>query len=59
MLEEYNQKLFAKNRAVKLKKGNIVFETEITGVSASGQLITKDAFERKFNFGEVEFKGIL
>jgi len=56
MLKEYNEKLFAKNRRVKLKKGNIVFETTILGVSGAGQLITKDAFERHFNFDEVEFK---
>jgi BirA family transcriptional regulator, biotin operon repressor / biotin---[acetyl-CoA-carboxylase] ligase len=59
MLQEYNEKLFAKNQLVKLKKGNIVFATEITGVSASGQLITEDSFERHFNFDEVEFKGLI
>jgi BirA family transcriptional regulator, biotin operon repressor / biotin---[acetyl-CoA-carboxylase] ligase len=59
MLEEYNGKLFAKDRLVTLKKQNIVFQTTITGVSASGQLITQDVLERKFNFDEVEFKGIV
>jgi len=59
MLEEYNEKLFAKNRVVKLKKENIVFETTVIGVSESGQLITRDAFERNFNFDEVEFKGLV
>ncbi|HSV09306.1 MAG TPA: biotin--[acetyl-CoA-carboxylase] ligase [Hanamia sp.] len=59
MLEEYNRHLFAKNKTVKLKKENIVFETTITGVSSSGQLITKDAFERRFDFDEVEFKGLV
>ena len=59
MLEEYNQKLYAKDKLVKLKKANILFETKITGVSASGQLITQDAFERHFNFDEVEFKGLV
>ena len=59
MLEEYNQKLFGRGREVKLKRQNIVFQTKITGVSASGQLITKDALERKFNFDEVEFKGLV
>jgi BirA family transcriptional regulator, biotin operon repressor / biotin---[acetyl-CoA-carboxylase] ligase len=59
MLEEYNQHLFARNKMVKLKKGNIVFETKIVGVSSSGQLITKDAFERRFDFDEVEFKGLV
>ena len=59
MLEEYNEKLFARNRLVKLKRQNIVFETEIIGVSASGKLITHDALERRFNFDEVEFKGFV
>lgn len=59
MTEEYNQHLFGRNKTVKLKKENIVFETKIIGVSSSGQLITKDAFERKFDFDEVEFKGLV
>lgn len=56
ILAEYNQHLFGRGKVVKLKKENIVFETKIVGVSSSGQLITKDAFERKFDFDEVEFK---
>lgn len=59
MLEIYNRNLFARNKYVKLKKENIVFETKIIAVSASGQLITRDALERRFNFDEVEFKGIV
>ena len=59
MLDEYNEKLYAKEKLVKLKEGNIVFETRITGVSADGQLITHNALERRFNFDEVEFKGIV
>jgi BirA family biotin operon repressor/biotin-[acetyl-CoA-carboxylase] ligase len=59
MLEEYNQHLFARNKIIKLKKGNIVFETKIAGVSSSGQLITSDAIERKFDFDEVEFKRLV
>jgi BirA family biotin operon repressor/biotin-[acetyl-CoA-carboxylase] ligase len=59
MLGEYNEHLFARNKMVKLKKGNIVFQTKIIGVSPSGQLITQDAFERRFNFDEVEFKGLV
>ncbi|HET7119489.1 MAG TPA: biotin--[acetyl-CoA-carboxylase] ligase [Hanamia sp.] len=59
MLKEYNHHLFARNKVVRLKKQNIVFETKIEGVSESGQLITKDILERRFNFDEVEFKGIV
>jgi BirA family biotin operon repressor/biotin-[acetyl-CoA-carboxylase] ligase len=59
MLGEYNQHLYARDKTVKLKKENIVFQTKITGVSSSGQLITKDALERRFDFDEVEFKGLV
>jgi BirA family biotin operon repressor/biotin-[acetyl-CoA-carboxylase] ligase len=59
MLAEYNGHLFGRGKVVRLKKENIVFETNIIGVSSSGKLITKDALERKFDFDEVEFKGLL
>ena len=55
MLSEYNQNLFCRNKTVKLKKGNIVFETEIERVSASGELITKDVMVRSFGFDEVQW----
>jgi len=55
MLGEYNENLFCRNKMVKLKKGNIVFETEIKSISASGELITKDAMERSFGFDEVQW----
>ena len=55
MLGEYNENLFCRNKTVKLKKGNIVFETEIERVSASGDLITKDVMERSFGFDEVQW----
>lgn len=55
LFEQYNEKLFCREKTVKLKKGNIVFETKIIGVSQSGELITKDAIERRFGFDEVEW----
>ncbi|MEO8821090.1 MAG: biotin--[acetyl-CoA-carboxylase] ligase [Ginsengibacter sp.] len=58
MLEEYNQYLYARNKWVKLKKGDTFFETKIIAVSSSGELITKDDEERTFLFDEVEFKGL-
>ena len=59
MLIEYNQHLYGKAGKVKLKKQGILFETEIMGVSSSGQLLTKDSINRAFDFDEVEFKGIV
>jgi BirA family biotin operon repressor/biotin-[acetyl-CoA-carboxylase] ligase len=53
MLVEYNKNLFRLNKKVKLRKGNIVFETLIIGVSEKGELLTKDALDRSFGFDEV------
>lgn len=55
-LMEYNGRLFGKCRTVKVKKGAIVFNTTVTGVSPAGKLLTKDAVERSFDFDEIEFK---
>ena len=55
LLTEYQQYLYKLNEKVKLKKENIIFETIIKGVNTYGQLITKDAIERVFNFGEIEW----
>ena len=59
MLQEYNEHLYARNRLVKLKKENMVFETTIRAVSEIGQLITSDVLERSFNFDEVTFRGLI
>jgi len=59
MLETYNQYLFARNKKVILRKNGNIFETKIMGVTDAGQLITRDKIERKFNFDEVEFIGLL
>ena len=55
ILLRYNERLFLKDKMARLKQGNTVFETCIKGVNESGQLITEDAVERRFNFGEVEW----
>jgi len=55
LLYEYNENLFCRNKMVKLRKGNIVFETKIKKVNPFGELITKDALERKFEFNDVEW----
>ena len=54
---EYNENLYCRNELVKLKKGNIVFETMIKEVSGSGELVTKDAMERRFEFDEIQWVG--
>ncbi len=55
MLDAYNKNLFARDKKVKLKKGNIIFETTVQRISSSGELITKDVMERTFGFDEVEW----
>ena len=55
ILEKYNEHLFKRDRVVKLKKDNIVFETVVKEVTASGILITEDSEKRSFSFGEVEW----
>ncbi|HKP31151.1 MAG TPA: biotin--[acetyl-CoA-carboxylase] ligase [Chitinophagaceae bacterium] len=55
LISEYNEHLFKKKEAVKLRKGNIVFETTVDHVTSSGELITKDTIERVFEFGEIEW----
>jgi BirA family transcriptional regulator, biotin operon repressor / biotin---[acetyl-CoA-carboxylase] ligase len=54
-MKEYNQHLYGLNKKVKLKKDNAIFETVIKEVNDKGQLITADAVERYFNFGEVKW----
>ena len=59
MLILYNNNLFCLDKKVKLKKGNIIFETTIKGVTEDGKLLTSDEMERSFSFDEVEWvKGL-
>lgn len=55
IVKQYNEHLYKLNKKVTLKKGNVKFETVIKEVSAEGKLITVDAVERVFDFGEVEW----
>lgn len=55
VLEEYNTKLYKQGCPVRLKKGNISFRTTIERVTVNGELVTRDALERRFRVGEVEF----
>ncbi len=54
-LKQYNQHLFKINELVTLRKGITRFDTVIKEVSPQGKLITVDAIEREFDFGEVEW----
>jgi BirA family biotin operon repressor/biotin-[acetyl-CoA-carboxylase] ligase len=54
IMNEYRQVLYKLHQPVTLRKGAILFETTIMGVSDTGRLQTKDVMEREFDFGEVE-----
>jgi BirA family biotin operon repressor/biotin-[acetyl-CoA-carboxylase] ligase len=55
LLSDYNARLYKRGQAVRLRKGQMVFETIVQGVSIHGELLTKDTLERSFRFGEVEW----
>lgn len=55
LFEDYNLALYKKDESVKLKKGNLIFEAIIKGVTETGQLITQHSVEEEFDFGEIEF----
>lgn len=55
IMKEYNAVLFKKDCAVKLRKGNIEFDTVIKSVTDTGQLYTVDRVDNFFDFGEVEW----
>ncbi len=54
-MENYNDQLYKLNRKVIFEKEDVKFETVIKGVSNEGRLLTVDAIERAFDFGEVEW----
>ena len=54
-LQEYNTLLYRRGQTVRLRKDTAVFETIVQGVSARGQLLTRDVMDREFSFGEVEW----
>ncbi|HTQ63951.1 MAG TPA: biotin--[acetyl-CoA-carboxylase] ligase [Puia sp.] len=55
IIESYNECLYKRNELVRLKKGNIIFETTIKEVTAQGQLITVNGMERSFDLSEIEW----
>ena len=55
MVADYNEHIYKLNKKVMLMKEGVKFETVIKGVSDKGRLITVDAIEWQFDFGEVEW----
>jgi BirA family biotin operon repressor/biotin-[acetyl-CoA-carboxylase] ligase len=55
ILREYNQVLYKKDKPVRLRKENIVFEAVIKEALPDGRLRVEGAAWEFFNFGEVEW----
>ncbi len=55
ILQQYNAHLFKINSIARLKKGKVIFDTMIKGVTEKGQLYTVDTIDNFFDFGEVEW----
>lgn len=55
LMQQYNEHLYKRSKAVTLKKEGARFETVIKEVTPQGRLVTVDAIEREFEFGEVEW----
>ncbi|HLO80386.1 MAG TPA: biotin--[acetyl-CoA-carboxylase] ligase [Chitinophagaceae bacterium] len=53
LLEAYNSVLFRKGEKTRFKTGNRIFEAEVKGVNAAGQLVVYTAVEEHFNFGDL------
>jgi len=55
LLSAYNARLYKRHQSVRLKKDNVVFETVVQAVAATGDLLTRDTMPRSFSFGEIEW----
>ena len=56
IIVEYNRFLYKKGKqALLIVDNNVQIETTIVAVNELGQLVTKDAVERSFTFGEVSW----
>jgi BirA family biotin operon repressor/biotin-[acetyl-CoA-carboxylase] ligase len=55
VMRSYNSLLYQKNKIVKLKKDNMVFETTIKTVDRGGNLLTSDVLDRAFTVNEVSW----
>jgi BirA family biotin operon repressor/biotin-[acetyl-CoA-carboxylase] ligase len=55
VIARYNEHLYQVNKPVTLKKDGVKFDTVIKEVSSQGRLVTVDAIEHEFDFGEVEW----
>jgi len=55
LLADYRQAMYKLGQTVKLKEGDIVFETTVMGVTPLGQLVTSHRPEHHYEVGEIEW----
>jgi BirA family transcriptional regulator, biotin operon repressor / biotin---[acetyl-CoA-carboxylase] ligase len=55
LMAQYNEVLFKRNEAARLRKENVVFEAIIKEVNKSGKLIASNGTEQEFANGEIEW----
>lgn len=53
---DYNSVLFGRGKKMRLRKGNVVFESIIEGVDLNGQLLTSGTVPAKYSIGEIEWE---
>ena len=56
IVDTYHKHLYKRGERVKLKQGPRVFEAQVKGVNAAGQLVTQHAVEECFDVGNVEWQ---
>ena len=55
IMDLYNQHLYKKGMKQKFKQQGKIFETEVVGVNAYGQLLCADNMQHAFEFGSLEW----
>ena len=55
LLENYNQFLFAKGKAMKFRKGNAIIQARVDAVDMNGQLEVTHAYPDKWEYGTVDW----
>ena len=55
ILAAYLSQFYKKDKKVRLKKDNRVFEATIKGISSEGKLIVRHSMEEQFDFGEIQW----
>mgnify|MGYP000234571482 CR=1 FL=1 len=56
IFERYNQHLFKKGKAVRLRKKNVVMPCTIRGVSEDGKLLIEEDENMRFDWGDVKWE---